>query len=82
MHVGICERQLAIHCENFSKKRFSQKIMIPDRLISSQKFSVEGVLLSSNEVVTKRQLTLTVFEVIEEDVEALALVTIVLDDNA
>ena len=56
--------------------------MIPDRLISSQKFSVEGVLLSSNEVVTKRQLTLTVFEVIEEDVEALALVTIVLDDNA
>ena len=55
--------------------------MIPDRLVSSQKLSVEGVLLSSNEVVKKHLLTLTVFEVIHEDVETLALGTIVLDDN-
>ena len=56
--------------------------MIPDRLISSQKLSVEGVLLSSNKEVTKRDLTLTVFEVVDEDVETLALGTIIFDNDA
>jgi hypothetical protein len=55
--------------------------MIPDRLVSSQKLSVEGVLLSSKKGVAKHHLTLTVFEVVDEDVETLALGTIVLDDD-
>lgn len=55
--------------------------MIPVRLVSSQKFSVEGVLVSSNKEATKRYLTLTVFEVVDEDVKTLALGTIVLDDD-
>lgn len=61
-------RRLAIRRKGFLQKGFSQDIMIPDRLVSSQELSVEGVLLSSNEAVTKPPLTLTVFEVIEEDV--------------
>ena len=56
--------------------------MIPDRLASSWKLSVEGVLLSSNKEATGHNLTSTVFEVVDEDVEALALGTIILDDNA
>ena len=56
--------------------------MIPDRLVSSWKLSVEGVLLSSNKEATERNLTLTVFEVVDEDMETLALGTIILDDNA
>lgn len=56
--------------------------MIPDRLISSQKLSVEGVLLSSKSKITKQYLTSAVFEVVNEDVEALALLAIVLNNNA
>ena len=56
--------------------------MIPDRLASSQKLSVEGVLLSSNGEVTEHYLTLTVFEVVDEDMETLAVGTIVLHDDA
>jgi len=56
--------------------------MIPDRLLSSQELSVEGVLLSSNKEVTRHPLTLTVFEVIDEDVKTLTFGTIVLDNNA
>ena len=39
-------------------------------------------MLSSNKEVTKHQLTLTVFEVVNEDVETLTLGTIVLDNDA
>ena len=56
--------------------------MIPDRQLSSWKLSVEGVLLSSNKEVTQRLLTLSVFEVVNEDVEALALGTVVFDNDA
>ena len=37
--------------------------------------------MSSNKEATKRYLTLTVFEVVDEDVKTLALGTIVLDDD-
>lgn len=53
--------------QKLKQKGFSQNIMIPDRLISSRELSVEGVLLSSNKEVTEHKLTLTVFEVIDED---------------
>ena len=56
--------------------------MIPDRLVSSRELSVEGVSLSSNKEVAEHYLTLTVFEVVDEDVETLALRTVVLDDDA
>jgi len=55
--------------------------MIPDRLVSSQELSVEGVLLSSKTEVAEYFLTLTVFEIIDEDVEALAVGTIVLHND-
>ena len=38
-------------------------------------------MLSSNKEATKHNLTLTVFEVVDEDVETLALNTIVLDND-
>ena len=38
--------------------------------------------MSSNKEATEHDLTLTVFEVVDEDVEALALGTIVLDNDA
>ena len=55
--------------------------MIPDRLISSQKLSVEGVLVSSNEKAAKHGLTLAVFEVIDEDMETFALDTVLFNDD-
>jgi len=56
--------------------------MIPDRLVSSRELSVEGVSLSSNKEVVEHNLTLTVFEIVDEDVKTLTLGTIVLDNDA
>ena len=67
--------------KTFMKEGSVKNIMIPDRLVSSQKLSVEGVLLSSRRQVAEHTLTLTVFEVVDEDVEALAVSTIVLHDD-
>ena len=81
MHMGICEGRSAFRRQNFCEEGSVKNIMIPDRLVSSQKLSVEGVLLSSNRNVTKRCLTLTVFEVVDEDVKTLAVGTIVLNHD-
>ena len=81
MHMRICEGRSALRQRNFYKEGSVKNIMIPDRLVSSWKLSVEGVLLSSNKEATKHNLTLTVFEVVDEDVETLALSTIVLDND-
>ena len=76
--MRICEGRSAFRQRNFYKEGSVKNIMIPDRLVSSWKLSVEGVLLSSNKEATKHNLTLTVFEVVDEDMETLALGTIVL----
>jgi len=81
MHMGICEGRSAFRQQNFCEEGSVKDIMIPDRLVSSQELSVEGVLLSSSGGVTRHTLTLTVFEVVDEDVEALAVGTIVLDND-
>jgi hypothetical protein len=80
--VRICERRSAFHQQNLREKSSVKNIMIPDRLVSSQELSVEGVLLSSNREITKHQLTLAVFEVVDEDMETFALGTIVLNHDA
>ena len=57
-------------------------IMIPVRQLSSQMLSVEGVCLSSPEAGTRDDTHLTVLEVVQENVQALAVSTVVLDDDA
>ena len=56
--------------------------MIPDRQLSSQMLSVEGVCLSSPEAGTRDDTHLTVLEVVEEDVKTLRLDAVVLNDDA
>lgn len=79
--MGICEGQSAFRRRNICEEVSVKDIMIPDRLVSSQELSVEGVLLSSKTEVAEYFLTLTVFEIIDEDVEALAVGTIVLHND-
>ena len=58
-------------------------IMIPDRQLSSQNALRRGSLFCHLRTQTKEARThLTVLEVVEEDVQALGLNTVVLDDDA
>ena len=56
--------------------------MIPDRQLSSQTLSVEGVCSVIPNVTVRLNTHLAVLEVVEEDVKTLGLNTVVLDDNA
>ena len=57
-------------------------IMIPDRQLSSQMLSVEGVCSVIPKLKVRLNTNLAVLEVVEEDVKTLGLNTVVLDDNA
>ena len=56
--------------------------MIPDRQLSSQMLSVEGVCSVIPKLKVRLNTHLAVLEVVEEDVKTLGLNTVVLDDNA
>ena len=57
-------------------------MMIPDRQLSSQMLSVEGVCSVIPKLKVRLNTHLAVLEVVEEDVKTLGLNTVVLDDNA